>query len=540
MNEAQVHSSGSSAATFYPVLACNAKCPFCSTRVYTDQGIVSSEDYNRPDRDPNSRLRVVSDYSVSLDQAKEIYRKLRDDGVGTIHIQGGEPTVYEPLAELIVYGREIGIREQILVTNGRMFKDPAYAAKIVAARPSTIAFSIYGANKKVHDESLGVIGCFDDMLAGVRNVVEQTEAARKDGGQRIQVTGQIILHSRNYRTLPDIFRFWQEQGIRSFGFRLLRETFNTKKESDAWFFDLAKLKEPLEQALDHFVTLGDIELTFSEIFGCLLDPSYIGFVLSELQSSQRLWKSKVIANKHTKEVTSYVASRSVIRDRENDPCDACDLRQSCVKIEQTYQPYFTGARCTVRVAEAVKAIAAVEVDAKSYRRVRRLLSCEEALDAFEIPEEDRIALHKRLIAFGDTGDLGGLPSPVHVRMRSQHRIDVLRDERKKRTPIFLKVSEFGENKLFRGDGKAILADLVGRNEAPLRDKLTFLESTDCLLVEPMFVVFAGRLDRGPKRPSIPFLAILYNDYCVTEAHIEKFLDAGPSKREPREQGASHG
>ena len=515
MSEARSAPRDTRPATFYPVMTCNARCPFCSTRVYTEHGVVSAEDYGK-----GRKLRLVQEYTFALDKAKEAYQKLRDSGVTSIHIQGGEPTVYEPLAELIRFGNDIGFSEQVLVTNGRMFKDAAYSQRIVAAGVSTIAFSIFGATAEVHDESLGVEGSFDDMLQGVRHVVRERETR----GASLHVTGQVILHAKNFRHLPEIVAFWHAQGIRYFGIRLLRDSANTKEGAgERWFFDLSELRPYLERTLDWALSADETELVFSEVFYCLLGPTYLGVVLSDMQTSQRLFTNKVLESKHGSQLTNYAEGRAVARDGEVDPCDACEIRRSCVKVEEVYQPRFTGTRAPIPVRERFRALVDAPLELATYRRIHRLLSCDDALAAFEVPDAWRLELAAKLVAFCESDVARGLPPPLAITSRSKRRLLDIRAEVASRVVRYVKLSELGPSALFRGDGKVILTALATTAAPEHTGMLRFLEGAECLLVEPLFVVFAGRLDRGRSRESIPFAAVLYNDACVGEAPIARLI-----------------
>ncbi len=370
---------------FYPLLACNARCPFCSTRVYTPDGVVATSDYLKGDT-----RRGIQAYTLSYEESRERYRGFRDQGVESVNLQGGEPTVWEPLIDLLAYGKELGFKEQIVVTNGRRLADRQFAERLYASAATAIALSLFGATAALHDESMGVPGAFADMREGVKNLVA-IERERREGRQ---ITAQLILHARNFETLPEMIDLWYGEGLRYFCVRLLRETPNTKGAEDHWLFDLALLKGPLERAFDRTLALPDLQLVFPELPYCLPDARYTGFVLGDLIANQRLRVEKRVESRHSLSVLTGLR-----RDTVRAACDACQLGEVCVRVEVAHAPRFSGTLTPIDVPARIEALLAAP-PGEADRAIGHVLEATEALRRFGVTEETLGALRARRVAEG--------------------------------------------------------------------------------------------------------------------------------------------
>ncbi len=356
-------------ASMLPLLDCNARCPFCSTRVYSDQGVHSPGDFQR------NELRPIKQYTQTFEEVQRGYDEMRARGIDRFTLQGGEPTLWEPLAAILAYGWQVGAKQQVIVSNGIRFRDAAYAERIVAAAPSTIVLSIFGACAATHDESVGVPGAFDDVEAGFANLL----AAAKRHGGRTSLMVQITLHARNHRELPETVRHWHEKGAQDFSVRLLRETLNITRGQDRWLFDLAELREPLERTLDYVRARSDIHLRFSEVPYCLLSRSYLGFVLRDLGGNRNLFAPH-------RDVTRHFDAEVRRPDKPLAPeCAGCDLRGGCVTLEDAHRPRFTGRLASVLVAPRVQELAGCT--GSEALHLRPFFDLGQRLESFGVPAE---------------------------------------------------------------------------------------------------------------------------------------------------------
>lgn len=483
-------------AIFYPLLGCNARCPFCSSRVYTEEGIVATSDWLA-----KTTSRGLGEHTLSLEEAQGRYRTLRDEGVTRVSLQGGEPTIWPHLLDLIAYGKTIGLSEQIVVTNGIRLADPAYAKSLYQSGATTIALSVFGASATTHDASMGVSGAFDALVLGAKNLASL-------GPDGAHVTAQFILHAHNYRELGAMIEFWHARGIRSFGLRLLREVPNVAGEGGkTWFFDLAALGPELSRALNIAVGLPGVSLAFPEILYCLLEPQDIGFVLADLAAGRRLSSASKVIGKRREQ--SRELRRALPMVGSESACQACELESACAKIESPYTQLFSGTLRPIHLREDVQAAIDEANTGKRRPGIEALLRVD--------PDE--------LEALGiDLDALSSIRGAVDVEVR--RGLSALVKEKLEPDTVvrFLSFSALGARTRLWGAPDKILAELILMANPSGREKLHFIaQRATCIQVTPFWLVFSGCMPISGGRRDAAFWAIVHDDLRAPEAEIEALI-----------------
>jgi MoaA/NifB/PqqE/SkfB family radical SAM enzyme len=132
---------------------CNLRCEFC----YFKDRIA---DHSHPEH-----------AFMSMDKAKKICRTVREVyGNNAVDIQGGEPTIFPQIEELVRYCRDIGL-VPTLITNALALanEDKCKQLRDVGLRDFLVSVQGIGS---VHDHVVGVPGAFAKVVRALENLVK--------------------------------------------------------------------------------------------------------------------------------------------------------------------------------------------------------------------------------------------------------------------------------------------------------------------------------------------------------------------------------
>ncbi len=121
---------------------CNQNCVFCSNP-------------------SNGRI-------LDLEQAKEFVDDFVERGYHGIILTGGEPTLFEPIVELVSYANEHGMPSRI-ITNGQKTARYDYLRALAEAGLIHLHLSVHSVHEKVHDYLTQTPGSFRKQLKSLEN-----------------------------------------------------------------------------------------------------------------------------------------------------------------------------------------------------------------------------------------------------------------------------------------------------------------------------------------------------------------------------------
>jgi pyruvate-formate lyase-activating enzyme len=225
---------------------CNLRCHFC---YFLDR----IQDEHHPEH-----------AFVSLEKAKAICRTLVDYyGNNSVDIQGGEPTLYPHIGDLVTYCAEIGL-SPTLITNAQVLASRRKAAELRRAGVRDLLVSVQGLGA-VYDEIVGQRGAHARQMAALRNLQEEG----------IPFRFNTVLSRSALAQVADIARLAVRTGAEVVNF-LGFNPFNdqaTGKRSAKNVPRYAELGEPLAEALDVLADAG-IEANVRYLPLCVVDPRH--------------------------------------------------------------------------------------------------------------------------------------------------------------------------------------------------------------------------------------------------------------------------
>jgi His-Xaa-Ser system radical SAM maturase HxsC len=214
-----VYRRGDTGNVLFATERCNNLCLMCS----------------QPPRDVQDDWRAA-DMKALVD--------LIDPSEPTLGITGGEPTLLgDALVDVLAYAAERLPETHIhILSNGRAFADPEFAAKFSGVHPRVSwGIPLYGDTYAVHDYVVQAKGAFSETLRGLY--------ALHEAGQRVEV--RIVLVRPTVKRLPELARFIAYNlpfvdhvalmGIEPIGF--------AKAHRDALWIDPADAAAALEHAV---------------------------------------------------------------------------------------------------------------------------------------------------------------------------------------------------------------------------------------------------------------------------------------------------
>ncbi|MCK7467667.1 MAG: glycosyltransferase [Desulfosudis oleivorans] len=248
---------------------CNQKCAFC----YFVNSIESKDHPEHP--------------FCSLEKAKEMCRTLREVyNNNSVDIQGGEPTIFPQIYELIKYCNEIGLKPT-LITNALVLDNIEKCKKYKEAGIFDFLISIHNLGE-IHDEIVGVPGAHKRQMKAIDNLLELG----------IPFRFNTVLANEVIPNIQKIAELAVEKGARACNFICFNMSYDQNSRRTKENVTLcSKFKDVLPDVID-YLDKNEVEVNIRYLPFCLFEPKYRKFVqnskqtiydLHEWEYAGRLW-----------------------------------------------------------------------------------------------------------------------------------------------------------------------------------------------------------------------------------------------------------
>lgn len=242
----------------------------------------------------------------TLEKAKEICRIFVEEyGLNSIDIQGGEPTIYPQILELIKYCNEIGLKPT-LITNLIALANFEYAKKFKDAGIYDFLVSLQGIGE-TYDKVVGKKNAFSKQIQALENL------------QRLEIPLRVnaVLSNEIIEQLPQIVDLALRYNARAVNFLAYNNTGDQKLLRDKNkipYYDIiaAKLAPQIERLESQ-----NIEVNIRFLPFCVIDEKYRKNIQNseqmlydnhEWEASSRLW----IDRNAQREARAEIEKRSTI------------------------------------------------------------------------------------------------------------------------------------------------------------------------------------------------------------------------------------
>jgi His-Xaa-Ser system radical SAM maturase HxsC len=198
-------------------------------------------------------------------------------------ITGGEPTLLgDGLIEILTVMKERmpGTTIQLL-TNGRIFKNPTYAAKIAAiGHPNLIlAVPIYADTAPLHDWIVQCRGAFDETIDGLYNLAHYN--------MRVEI--RVVLHKETVPRLERLceFIFWNLPFVEHIALMGMENMGYVKKNWDTLWIDPVDYTAPLNRAVEYIFIRG-MAVSIYNVQLCLLSRDLWAFARQSISDYKNI------------------------------------------------------------------------------------------------------------------------------------------------------------------------------------------------------------------------------------------------------------
>ena len=144
---------------------------------------------------------------LTVEQWKQVIAKTWELGIPHIVFTGGEPTMYEGLAELIAKSEEFG-QVTGMVSNGRNLARPGYLHDLVVKGLDHVQITVLSSQEGLHDQLVGEKGAWNETVQGLKVALQE---------QMYVSTNTTIMRS-NLHDLESTMRFLISLGVRNIAF----------------------------------------------------------------------------------------------------------------------------------------------------------------------------------------------------------------------------------------------------------------------------------------------------------------------------------
>lgn len=245
-----------------------------------------------------------------LRRYERILEKNARDGVRQLDLDGGEPTLYPHLIELIRSARAMGYTRVNVTTNGRRLIYEPFARELVNSGISTLLVSLHGHQPHIHEANTRTPGSFDQTVHGLTSALRLSPSG-------VDVGVNTTLTRLNAPFLVEFFDFLHGMGVRWANVQFMTPFGRAYKDIVP---DQERTIESVRSVILKYRREMDIQVI--NLPPCLLGGDLADFATSDLYKHERVM---IFANEEGRNLAEYLGEK---REKKDD-CAACPYDLLC-------------------------------------------------------------------------------------------------------------------------------------------------------------------------------------------------------------------
>jgi len=134
----------------------------------------------------------VKEDNYSFEEITYELIKYKKNGIESIDITGGEPTIHKDIIKILKKAVELGFTNISMISNGIALKNEMFTTQLIESGVDSFVLSIHGYNSEIHDSLTGRKGAFQDVLKSIEIIKKRNHT----------YSINHVINKSNYKTLP--------------------------------------------------------------------------------------------------------------------------------------------------------------------------------------------------------------------------------------------------------------------------------------------------------------------------------------------------
>jgi radical SAM protein with 4Fe4S-binding SPASM domain len=202
---------------------------------------------------------------LTTEQWKTVIDKLSNIGVFILTFTGGEPTLRDDLADLLLYAQNKGMVTG-LISNGRRLKDKSYVSTLEKSGLDFVQITLESHKPEIHDSMTKAKGSWKETVQGIENAVQS----------QIYVSTNTTLSKQNAADYLTTVDYIKGLGVDAFGCNSLIYSGKGPAASNEFALSIDELKTLLPKIREKAQMLSLKFLWYTPTQYCNFDPVQLG------------------------------------------------------------------------------------------------------------------------------------------------------------------------------------------------------------------------------------------------------------------------